>query len=530
MRKLVASFSRSLLKTTAFVFIGVSCFSSLAFTMKPDDGVTETHNSLKRKNPEDENPSKRIKLSYDLGDLSDFPIIAVIDHILGFLDHKSLIYMGGTNKSFHKICHTPVLWEVLFKRDLYGSPSLSLSTLQLKSPSHYYGLAYCFQERLLPEAIREGKKFTISEGGEWEGMASKAFPENSAQGNYILGLVNEFGLVNEVDNLEEKAFEFYLKAADRGHVKAQKIVSWALYEGALGQEALSKEEAFEELKTREVQGDRYAQKWVNEALYWGKLGQKARPEAERFEELKIREAQGDRYAQKRLNKALLYGKLGLSIFSVAQRRAWLWERAFKGDRSAQKLFSDAVIWGYLDFDQVPDEKRIKLLKKCAARGDKYAQKDLCLSLYHGDFFDEEKEPPAEERFAELEAYAALGYQDAQKWVNRFLRDGIGVGIRETYEECRQEGLKKLKARADLGDLSAQFHINNNLYIVGPYNQDPRPQEERLEEIIPNIKRDLDAGLVAGKHETINNSEFTDMYTPTCVDFIFPVLHSLREGK
>lgn len=569
MRQFLGSFSNSLKVTTAFAFISVFCLSSLAFAMEPEEINAAT--SLKRKDPEDKNPSKRTKLADDLGSFSAFPITAVIHCILDFLDRKDLVHMGETNKSFHEICNTPVLWEALFKRDLYGSPSLSLSTLQLKSPSHYYSLAYCLQEEVLPSLMRESQMSldarredqTFSNiGGPrvtqiirreehispdtmrvCKNMITQAFEEDSIQGNYILGLINQ------ADDLNEEAFEFYQKAAAKGHKEAQKRVIKALCSGSLGQIERSEEKRLKELTTYADRGDRYAQKclikawlkgginkkfeqsfmngemerkaaqgdleaqkWLTKARFDGILPLSCRSDAERLSMLGERASQGDRYAQKGLNEALQLGKLGLEIFSPLERRAMLEERASKGDLDAQKRLLWAIVYGDLGFDQVSDEVRFEWVKSRAATGDKTAQRALVLALYYGDEELGQEERPIEVRFGELEAYAAQGYQDAQKFL---IRD--------------EENFQKLKAHADLGDLNAQFCINKALYF-GFLGQDARPPEERIEEVIANIKRDLDASIVGAKEKSIDDCDFEDMFPLIWEDFIFPVLHSLREGK
>jgi TPR repeat protein len=543
--------------------------------MEPDE--VNAGASLKRKNPEDKNPSKKTKLaddlvSEDLGSFSGFRTTAVINCILELLGHKDLIHMGGTNKSFHEICNQPVLWEALFKRNLYGSPSLSLSALQLKSPSHYYSLAYCLQEEVLPKLMREGQMPIDARIEDqtfpnmWgripiaikiirreahispdtmrvcKNMIIQAFEEDSIQGKYILGLINE------TDDLNEEAFEFYQKAAAKGHKKARKRVIEALYYGSLGQIERSEGERLKELTTYADRGDRYAQKWLSKALLEGytrkkyeqklmdnEMKRKAaqgdlnaqkwltkarldgilplsfRSDAERLSMLEERASQGDRYAQKRLNKALHLGKLGLEIFSPLERCDMLKERASQGDLDAEKRLLSAMIFGELGFDQVSDEVRFEWLKSRAATGDKNAQRGLVLVLWYGCELGQ-KERPIEARFAELEAYAAQGYQDAQKWLI-----------------LHEEDFQKLKVHADLGDLSAQFCINKALYF-GFLDQDARPPEERIEEVIANIKRDLDASIVAGKEKTIDDCDFEDMFPLIWENFIFPVLHSLREGK
>ncbi|MBX9786616.1 MAG: hypothetical protein K2Y08_04700 [Alphaproteobacteria bacterium] len=597
MKKLASSFSRSLVTTTALVFISASCLSSLAFAMEPDE--INAGASLKRKNPEDKNPSKRTKpsddlVSDDLGSFSGFPITAVINCILEFLGHKDLIHMGGTNKSFHEICNQPVLWEALFKRNLYGSPSLSLSELQLKSPSHYYGLAYGLQEEVLPKLMREAQMSTdawrgyrtLSNAGGvillessrreehispdtmevCQNMISKAFPESSAQGHYILGRVYQ------TYNWAQKAFEAYRKAADLGHEKAQKRVVAALYWGDLGQIERSEKERLKELTTyadggnrdaqkrlskawlkgririsdefnmrkkmQEIkrmaaQGDLMAQKWLTKIRLDGVLPLGLRSDAERLAILEERASRGDRYAQKQLNKALKSGELGLQIFSDIERRAMLEERVSQGDLDAEKQLVSGITSQALDFEEDSEEDseeeyfkvRFKWLKARAATGSKYAQKMLGEVLYHGEL--DQHERPREERFADLEAYAALGYQDAQKWVNYLVFQGYGS---TSEEECFQ----KLKERADLGDLNAQFFINQALYYgdrgQNAHPQEERPQEERLEEVIANIKRDLDASIVAGKLKGVDDRDAEQMFPQIWEDFIFPVLHSLREGK
>jgi hypothetical protein len=314
----------------------------------------------------------------------------------------------------------------------------------------------------------------------------------------------------------------------------------ALYKGALGQKERPEEERFEELKTRVAQGDQKAQKWVNKALYSGALGQKARPGRERLVELITRVAQGDQKAQKWVNKALELGELGLEKFSDIERRAMLEERVSQGDLDAEKRLVSGITYQALDFEEDSEEDseegfelvdseyfkvRFEWLKSRAATGSKYAQKMLGEVLYHGELGQHERS--REERFADLEAYAALGYQDAQKWVNYLVFQGYGS---TSEAECFQ----KLKERADLGDLNAQFFINKALYYgdrgQNAHPQEERPQEERLEEVIANIKRDLDANIVAGKLKGVDDSDVESMFPQIYVDFIFPVLHSLREGK
>jgi hypothetical protein len=260
------SFSKALITTTALAFISGSCLSSVAFAMEPDEdkarGVSAASSSkdlLDIVSPLENNPT-------------------IIGLIVVFLDLQSFLHMGETSKLLHQSCSNPALWDALFKRDLNPHPSLSLTELELKSPSHYYGLAYLLQEILLPQD-RLGSEFTISKPLEWwRNMISQAFPENASQGNYLLGLVYE------TYSLNQDAFDAYKKAVDAGYKKAQFKVAIALYSGILGQDARPEQNRFEELKTRASKGDQDALEWLDKALYVGSLGQSERSEQERFEE------------------------------------------------------------------------------------------------------------------------------------------------------------------------------------------------------------------------------------------------------
>lgn len=295
------SFSKSLVITMALASISASCLSSVAFAMEPD---------------EDNPPSvSAVPSSKDLPDivfpLEDNPTI--INLILGFLDPQSLLYMGTTNKYFHQICNSPDLWDALFKRDLYPHPSFSLASLLLKSPSNYYGLAYFVQEVLLPSAIRQraGSKISKPIRGWWEEMISQAFPKNSSQGNYLLGLVYEDFCLNQ------EAFNAYKKAADAGCVKAQSKVAKALYKGKLDQGGSPVQERLTELQTRAAEGDQHAQKQVNKALFLSILGQDGHFDQERLDELKTCAAVAgqEAQAQVRTNDALYVESLGQGICS-----------------------------------------------------------------------------------------------------------------------------------------------------------------------------------------------------------------------
>ena len=87
------------------------------------------------------------------------------------------------------------------------------------------------------------------------------------------------------------------------------------------------------------------------------------------------------------------------------------------------------------------------------------------------------------------------------------------------ERYQQELLEEIKARAVNGDQSAQKYMNEAL-IKSRLGQGNRPKEERFEELIPYMKRDLDINLLG-----------LLCYLPSSYEnFIFPVLHSLREGR
>lgn len=276
MNNLQFSFSKALITTTALAFISASCMPTLAFAMEPG-----------------ENEPCKALIAAPPSPLENTPTI--IGPIVVFLDLQSFLHMGETSKLLHQLCNDPASWDILFKRDLHPHPSLSLTKLELKSPSHYYGLAYLLQEVLLPQD-RLGSEFTISKPIEWwRKMISQAFPENASQGNYLLGFVYE------AYSLNQDAFDAYKKAADAGYKEAQYKVGSALYSGILDQDARPEQDRFEELKTRASKGDQDALEWLHYALYFGSLGQSERSKQERFEEfaeVQARVKEGNQDAQR----------------------------------------------------------------------------------------------------------------------------------------------------------------------------------------------------------------------------------------
>jgi hypothetical protein len=463
MSRLRFSFSKSLVTTTALAFISASCLSSVAFSI-PDEEKSCV--ALTASSPKDLLDADSLHKDF----FSSNPTI--INPILGHLDHQSLLSMGKTNRHFHKIYNSPDLWDVLFQRDLY--PSISLTSLHLKSPSSYYELAHVLQEVLLPSAIRLGDDFEMPDMRALEDMVSKAFPEHSPQGNYLRGFIYE------AFDLGQEAFDAYKKAADLGNKKAQALVNTALYEGKLGQGRRSGKKRFVELQARAAEGDQSAQKLRNKALYYGALGQDARPQKKRFNELKLLAVMGDQDAQILVNTALYEGKLGQRKRPKQERFEELQARAAEGDQSARKLRNMALYYGKLGQSNRPQQERFEELKTHAAGGDQDAQERVSGALYNGTLGQGSR--PEQERFAELQAAASEGIQDAQRQVNFVL-----------------------------------YH--------GELGQDARPKQERFEELILNVKKN-----------TSNILKYNPTYTH--VDsipwvlrtFILPLLESLREGK
>ncbi|MDI9640957.1 hypothetical protein QPK87_26575 [Kamptonema cortianum] len=355
------SFSKSLVGRTTLAFISAFYLSSVALAMEPEEDkscVTITASSHKGSSD----------IASQLKNDS-----TVINFILVFLDPQSLLYMGTTSKAFHQLCINSALWDALFQRNLY--PSTSLTNLHLKSPSNYYGLAHFLQEVLLPSAIRQGSEFKIpTEVAWWENMISQAFSENSPQGNYLLGLLYE------ASGLNQKAFDAYEQAANKGCVKSQFSVATALYEGKSGQDKRSKQERFEELKTRAAMGDQHAQVQVNNALFYGQLDQGKRFKQERFEELETRASQGDQSAKQYVTEALYCGNLGQGRHSQQERFAKLQVLASQGNQFAQVQVSNALFYGQLGQGERSEKERFNELKLLTSQGKKFAKRyvDLCL--------------------------------------------------------------------------------------------------------------------------------------------------------
>jgi hypothetical protein len=380
MSNLHFSFSKLLVATTALAFISASCFPSVTFAMELDEekarGVLTAPSPKNSTNTESQ--------------LENNPTI--INSILVFLDPGNLLDMGTTNTYFHQLCSDRVLWDILFQRNLY--PSISLTSLQLKSPSGYYGLAHVLQEVLLPSAIRLGAAFKISKPREWwENMISQALPENVSQGSYLRGFVYEaFGLKQEAFDAYTKAadagnkkaknrllqveepdsltivyhfglsgqFDELKESADKGDQEAQQKIIQALAQGNLGQDECPVEVRFETLNAYADRGDRYAQYYMSEVLYEGTLGQDARPVEVRFEDLKAHADKGNIYARQRTNQALYEGTVGQNARSGQKRFEELQNQAIVGtfgDKNAREYVMRALYHGDLDQGIRPEQER-----------------------------------------------------------------------------------------------------------------------------------------------------------------------------
>lgn len=408
MCKLHFSFSKSLVTTTALAFISTSCLSSVAFAMDPkeDNEISNFKRKVETAVPPKDSTDADSQLEN---------IPTVINSILVFLDPKSLLEMGTTKKVFHNLCNNPFLWDALFQRNLY--PSISLTTIELKSPSGYYGLTHVLQEVLLPSAIRLKSEFKISKNKAWwEGMISQAFPNESAQGNYLRGFVYE------ATGLKQEAFDAYEIAADAGNKKAQYRVNEALSKGQLGQaarpelEQLQFEEPdplaivyhfglsgqFDELKARAAGGDQEAQQRIIQDLAKGQLGQDERPEQVRFEELKAHADSGDRYAKYYMSDVLYQGTLGLDARPEQVRFEELKKLTIQGNIYARQRVNQALYEGTVGQNERSGQERFQELQNqstAGAFGDKNAREYMIRALHHGDL--DQNTRPEQERYEEI---------------------------------------------------------------------------------------------------------------------------------
>lgn len=114
---------KSFLTTTAFAFLTVSCLSPVAFAGNPEDRetflLTPSTPALKRKAEEDENSSKRTKLSppeeFDVGKALVTLPNTVIDILSTFLSPAECFNLALVCKDLGKhLLHLP-MWQTLLE-------------------------------------------------------------------------------------------------------------------------------------------------------------------------------------------------------------------------------------------------------------------------------------------------------------------------------------------------------------------------------------------------------------------------------